>query len=141
VPSETRVTNPRDLKTVTRRIHDHWFDVADVSNDSARRVLRVKFRRPSETGERTIRRVLFFRRVRVPVTEWWLEIRKVESHTIRETERIGRYDFNELQFSEPDRILSVKTGVPLVFQVVVSELDIAVGDTGKVVEEKVYTTV
>lgn len=141
MPSETRVTNARDLEAVTRLIHDHWFEVADTSFDSARRALRVKFRRPSETGERTIRRVLFFRRVRVPVTEWWLEIRNVESHTIRETERIGRYDFNELQFSEPDRTLTVKTGVPLDFRVVVGELDIAVGDTGKVVEEKVYTTV
>jgi len=121
-------------------IHDHWFNVEDVSHDAAGGTLSVTFTRPSETAEKTSRRILFFRRVCVPITEWSLEIGNVETYTLKETEGIGRYDFNELQFSEAERTLTVKTGVPLVFQIRVSALDVTVRETGTVVAEKVYTT-
>lgn len=131
----------RQLDSVNLAIHDHWFHVKDVTHDVAQGTLSVRFTRPSEAGAETTFRILFLRRVRVPITEWWLEIRNVENYTLEETEGIQQYDFNKLEFSEVDRTLTVRTGVPLVFHVRVSAVDISVRDTGSVVAEKVYTTI
>ena len=132
--------DPHRLDAINRVVHDHWFNVADVAHDAAHQTLAVKFTRPSETVAETTRRILFLRRVRVQITEWWLEIHNVESYTLQETEGIGRYDFNELQFSEADRTLTIKTGVPLRFWVRVTALDVLVRETSLVVDEKVRTT-
>lgn len=135
-----RATVARQLDAINGIIHDYWFKVEDVNHDAARGMLSLRFTRPSQAGGETTRRMLFLRRVRVPITEWLLEIRNVETYTLKETEGIGCYDFNELQFSEVDRTLTVKTGIPLVLHMRVSALDVTVRDTGDVVTEKVYTT-
>lgn len=138
--TETRVTDRHELYAVNRLVHDHWFNVEDVTHDPHRRIVSVRFLRPSHARAKTSHRILFLRRVRVPMTEWLLEIGNVESCTLEETEDIGRYDFNKLHYREDTQTLTVKTGVPLIFRMVVNALDVTVRDTETVVAERIRTS-
>lgn len=137
--TQVHVTDPRQLDAINRLIHDHWFSVDDVVFRPDEQRLTVKFFRPASAGAETIQHILFLRRVRVPIAEWWLEVAAVESFTLQETEGVGRYDFNEIEYSDPGHTLTVKTSIPLVFWMVVQQLDVTVRETAKVVEERVHT--
>lgn len=135
-----QATAAEQLKTVNQLIHDFWFNVGDIHHDTEARTLAVRFAKPSAHKAETVGRVLFLRRVRVPVTEWCLEIRNVDHYTIEESENVKRYDFNRVNFREKDRLVVIETGVPLKFLINVSDIDIVVYDTEKVIDEHVHTT-
>lgn len=86
-------------------IHDRWFDVEEVTFDEGTGYVRVPFK-----------------------PDWVLEVSDVESCQIEEPEGVGSYDFNELIYSEGSGTLLVSTGVPLVFQMRVSALDVSLSE-------------
>ena len=98
-----RVTNPANLTLIADVIHDRWFDVDEVVFDGA--CVRVPFK-----------------------PDWVLEISDVESCQLEESEGVGIYDFNKLVYSEPDGSLTVTTGIPLVFRLTVSGLDVSLSE-------------
>jgi len=97
-----QVTAPGNLKLIVNEIHDHTFDVEDVTFDAATACIRV----PIEPN-------------------WVLEIAEVESYRLVESEGVGNYDVNQLLYSEADGSLVITTDVPLTFTVRVSGLDIS----------------
>lgn len=97
-----RVTDPSNLGLVIDAVHDRWFDIDDVQFDAARRCVRI----PIEP-------------------DWLLEIANVDSLDLEDSERVGKYDLNEIVFSKQRGTLIVTTGIPLTFRMGVSGLDVA----------------
>ena len=96
------VTDAAKLGLITDVVHDLWFDVTKVVFDATSR------------------------RVRVPIEpDWVLEVAKVDSCDLQESEGVGLYDINELLFSRDPRTLKITTGIPLTFRIGVSQLDVA----------------
>ena len=53
-----------------------------------------------------------------------LSIRNVKSYSIHDTEKVGLYDFNILEFDPSTHRISVRTNIPIGISVAVRDLDI-----------------
>lgn len=106
--------NPRELDVITHQIHDLWFEVSEVHFDRAAGTLTIPFVARNQP------------RATAGFEDRWLCIRGVRSVRLEETEGVGRYDFNEFRFAPETGILQLATGIPLRFDVSVTELDISV---------------
>lgn len=124
-----RATTEAALKKVTDLIHDHWFCVDDVVFDERRRVLSIKFQRASLEGEVVAKYLLLLRRRRFPVTEWYLRLGRVNGYRLEDSQAIQRYDFNEVKYDRERRIVTILTGIPMVFELTVEELDLTLEET------------
>jgi hypothetical protein len=120
--AEMRITNRKELDAINKRIHDRWFNVEDVTFDANNHTLRMPFtksRSPTKQSGTS------------PAGQGYLEIANVEGYTLKETQNVGRYDFNELKFSDAVHKVTITTGIPLRFEVIVRDLDIRVGDSNR----------
>lgn len=113
-------TTKAQLAQLAGTVHDMWFDVDQVSLDHSTRVLRVRlFDESRKQNLSDFRRTaLDKQRRRV------LEIHTVSSYTLRESEGVGTYDVNLILFDEGNKLIEFRTGIPLLFQVCVTELDV-----------------
>jgi hypothetical protein len=59
-----------------------------------------------------------------PAREYVLIIRNVKSYSIQDTEKVGTYDFDVLEFDPSTHRLRVRTNIPITISVVVRDLDI-----------------
>lgn len=122
VVTQAHATERGQLNMVNDRIHDRWFDVSGVKFDESRGVLRVPFdesRSPTKHGPG------------VRLATRCLEIGNVERYTLKESEGVGRYDFNVLRYAPESRTITVTTGIPLTFEVLVRSLDVRVRDAAE----------
>jgi hypothetical protein len=125
---EITATTKGELERVNDLIHDRWFWLEDIIFDETASQLVVRFSRPSG-GSST--QPLTREAPQQANTEWHLIIESVQEWSVRETEGIGEYDFNVLDYSESTRTITVSTGVPLEFRVQVLGLSVRVSDTGR----------
>jgi hypothetical protein len=100
------ISSPADLVQATDAIHDLWFSLDEVLEQ--------------EGADRTLRLSKTVREAQLGPIQVSMCIRHVYDLNVRDTERVGFYDVNELIF-EPG-LLTVTTGVPLVLQLKVHEL-------------------
>jgi hypothetical protein len=119
-----RATSIAELRVITSKLHDLWFDVTNVDYDAQRGIVSVRFL-PDHQSDRIAQGDM--------VRE--LEIRCAKELRLTESEGIGRYDVNELQYLPNARTVSVATGIPLTFDVLVTDLDVALHERAKAVEE------
>ncbi|MFN8221413.1 MAG: hypothetical protein U0S12_14920 [Fimbriimonadales bacterium] len=99
-----RATTVADIPAVIDLVHDLWFDVDDLQAKDGEIELRIFDRGKGETSVGLLR------------------IGNVRSVTLRDTERIGFYDINELLYDGTR--LQITTGVPLYLSIDVSSLDL-----------------
>lgn len=107
-------TEPSALDVVTDVIHDAWFDVDEVTFEDGQ--VRVPF---------TVRRAIF-RSAEPDAPRSSLLIRHVTALDLEDTQGIGRYDFNRLRFDENAGRLSIDSGIPLRFEMLVEDLEVSV---------------
>jgi hypothetical protein len=55
-----------------------------------------------------------------------IDIHEVESFDIRDTEKVGSYDVNEIRFDTSRGQITIATGIPLVFRIEVRRLRVTV---------------
>jgi hypothetical protein len=135
---ELRVRHAQNLRDINRVVHDYWFWTDNVLYDEDTRTLEIRFGRASWQEDQAAlgRHSLKLFRWKYPeLKEWVLRIANVRSYELTESEGIGRYPFNVLEYSEEDDRLSVRTGIPLRFEVSVDALDIYVRETDRVHDE------
>lgn len=106
------------LSVIADLIHDRWFDIAGVVLDEATRTLRIPFD--------PIARALASSAQLAPERSQVLEIRRARALQVDDTERVGRYDFDALEWNRETHTVTVRTGVPVTIRVEVDELDVAV---------------
>jgi hypothetical protein len=118
-----KATNPEDLASVTDLIHDCWFDTRDIAFDAKSHTVTMRFKRQIPEAAQKVKILGPFRKRVTPVAASILRIAGVQKWTMIDTERVGRYDFNELK---PERqILEITTGIPLVMRDQVDEIQVS----------------
>ncbi|HSL82622.1 MAG TPA: hypothetical protein VLF66_07580, partial [Thermoanaerobaculia bacterium] len=122
--AEVRITESLELSRINELIHDHWFDLDDVTFDEATSTLEIRFSRPALEAGAPASGWALFRRVDVPYVASFLRIQHVRSWALEDTERIGSYDFNELRFDEGKLRIKITTGVPLSLSADVERLEV-----------------
>lgn len=109
-----QATSPDALEVVTDFIHDFWFDVEEISFVDG--VVRVPFNRSSLGSSRSGQ----------DLTPAELLVRHVTDFKLEDTQDIGRYDFNRIRCDENARRLTMDTGIPMRFEMLIAELDVSV---------------
>jgi hypothetical protein len=94
------------LTAITDAIHDEWFDIDSIRYDPASATLGVRFQssKPPKV----------------------LEIRRVSSYELVDTEKIGLYDVNRVSCDSSEQTLAIETNIPLGFSIRVSAIDVRV---------------
>jgi hypothetical protein len=123
------VTKPDDIEAANDVIHDCFFSVEDISFDSEASVLSFKFHRPMPSGRLALRDFVYSSKTK-PMREYMLIIRNVKSYSIEDTEKVGTYDFDVLEFDPSTHRISIRTNIPIAITVVVRDLDIWIEEQG-----------
>lgn len=134
--TDLTITDASQLVLINRIIHDRWFDVGEVRFHGASRTLVVEFLRPRLEPSLSGRRRSLIHDNERPLVESFLQIRHVAEWVLTESQYIGSYDFNELRFDPVKMVVEIATGIPLAFYAQVTELEVSVMVTDKVVKEK-----
>jgi hypothetical protein len=113
-------TESGELDAINDRIHDRWFEVNEVTFDKNRGTLSIPFVENGSSASPSASRAIGKSR---------LEVGNVKQYTLRESEGVGRYDFNVLQFVPHTGVLTIKTGIPLAFEIHVAELSVHVHES------------
>ena len=92
------IKDPGEIPAVVEVIHDCWFDADDISLDPATSTLSIKFNRELYERSEVVGRRLFLKKVEVPLVECLLKIRHVKSYRVNDTERVGTYNFNDIEY-------------------------------------------
>lgn len=128
ISARVRVEEPRFLDLATWLIHDQWFDPEEIDFDDERGMLTIPFEFEDTSREEIVDRSWRGRRKRakVPRLRGVLTIGAVNDWELKDTERVGTYDFNELVYDEAQDQLQVVTNIPLELSVAVSRIDVTV---------------
>jgi hypothetical protein len=112
-------------------IHDTWFELDRVRFEEAARRLVIPFEREMYEEARLVRRFGPLKRIEIPIELLLLSIHHVLSHTIEDSEGVGRYDLNSIAYDESSRIVRVVTGIPLGIRAEVTRFELSVERTGE----------
>ncbi|OGR84036.1 MAG: hypothetical protein A2901_03540 [Elusimicrobia bacterium RIFCSPLOWO2_01_FULL_54_10] len=126
-----------NLPSITDAIHDCWFDKEDIVFHKDSSILEIKFDREVPENRKILKNFLLLKEVQIPVIECILRIYHIKTCQITDTEKVGRYDFNKLEYDPNRSQICVRTGVPIDIKVTVNGLRIAVEETGRKLEDKV----
>jgi hypothetical protein len=114
------ISTPNELPCIVDALHDHWFDIDEIASDPVAHTLQIPFE--SEVQKSWFS---FGRPPKAPV-KYLLTVRNVQQYQINDTQKIGRYDFNELLYDSDKGMIRVTTGIPLDFVIFVSNVDMSI---------------
>lgn len=118
-----QIDSPDFIDAVNDIIHDCWFAVEEISFDALASRLTIPFE--YETCAATSRELL--RQARsVERRPGILQFDNVLSYVLEDTERVGRYDFNRIQYRSDQRVVEVITNIPLRLAIQVGTFHVAV---------------
>ena len=123
-----------ELQLVSGEIHDAWFEKADVRFHPDRQVMEIPLKREKWEERKTLKRLLFAKKVSTPVVRSILSVAHVRSYEIQDTARIGSYDIRGIQYHDDTVVIS--SNVPLTITLKVSGLDVSLVDADEVIEDR-----
>ena len=124
--------NNKQLSNVIDFIHDCWFSLSEVNFDEKASLIRISFEKEMSDSPQKVKKIFFMKRMEIAVVECVLNICDVEKYDVEDTEKIDKYDFNEIHYDKQKGVLSISTGIPLRFNIDVKRLDISVNVTSNV---------
>lgn len=127
------IAGPEELHLVHDIIHDCFFDVDDIRFDSEQSTLTFRFRRPISSDRIKLKDFVYTSKSR-PTVECFLTIYNVKSYSISDTENVGTYDFNVLDFDPLKHCLTIGTNVPIDIKLEVRDFRISVEQTDNLLE-------
>jgi len=111
--------DPGQLSSITDHIHDRWFEKEAIIFDKGKSVLTIPFFERTSSGWP-------FKKKKAVRPAGVLKIHNVATHTIRDTEEVGMYDFNELVYDRKSNRLSITTGVPIEIEITITAFEITI---------------
>jgi hypothetical protein len=129
-----KINNPKELRAVNDLIHDCYFDVDDIEFEASTSVLSFRFRRVVTQGKNWWKDFISNSKMS-PAIECFLKIHHVESYSIKDTQKIGAYDFNVLVYDSSTSCIGVRTGVPIDIKMFVRDFEISVEVTDNLFEQ------
>jgi hypothetical protein len=135
------INDPAQIPTVLDYIHDCWFDVEEIVFQRDTSVFSIRFKREMSDMSRIVEKGLLSKKLCVPLVECFLKIHHASNYRVNDTEHVGLYDFNELEYDPNLRRINITTGVPIEIRVGVERFEVSVEITDKVVDEKIVTAI
>lgn len=123
---EVRVTDPAEVDHIHSLIHDNFFEPENVVFDSDSRTLVFPFERDAMEEVNLGCLWVFTRRPKIPVKVCLLKVHNVRDYTIRDTERIGKYDFNVIEYNAKEKVVEIMTNFPIGISIKVEAFEISV---------------
>jgi len=123
-----------ELQLVSGEIHDAWFEKADVRFHPDRQVMEIPLKREKWEERKTLKRLLFAKKVSTPVVWSILSVAHVRSYEIQDTARIGSYDIQGIQYHDDTVVIS--SNVPLTITLKVSGLEVSLVDADELIEDR-----
>ncbi len=119
-----RIDSADFIDAVTDIIHDCWFAVDNISFDASRSRLDIPFEyEPPAAVKRALLRQGGIERL---CRRGLLSFENVLSYVLEDTEKVGRYDFNRIQYSPTEGVIKVITNIPLLLAVYVASVEVTV---------------
>ena len=108
---EIRISEPQELVRIVDEVHDKFFDVEALRANLAGSVLTIQVAPKKEdlSGSRGARELL--------------TIRQVKRIEIDDSEKVGFYDINEIEFDAADSCIKITGGIPIELRVFVEKFD------------------
>jgi len=127
------IVDPCELDKIVDIIHDYHFDIDAIENDND--TFKIKIAVDSVP---TIVRKKFFvlKQFETKVRECVLCIYGVKSYDIEDTEKIGMYPFNEINFNSDDCTVSILCSIPIKITINVAYFKMSLDITDKIIQTK-----
>ena len=125
------IEDPNQIPTICDVIHDSWIDVSNIEFDSNTSVLSIEFDRALKDKSTVVEKNWFVEKIEVPLVQCFLNIHHVESYKIDDSERVGSYDFTNLEYNSDLRCISIITGTPISIEIKVRDFEVSVVETTK----------
>jgi len=109
---EITINHTKELNKITSLVHDSWFDIDQVIKDHKDGVIRIYFYKTSKLAVDEMNRFAS------------INIKNVQRLEVKDTEKIGYYDFNEIKYLEQEKCLMITTGVPIGIKIYIGPLEI-----------------
>ena len=106
------ITDASNLNTLVDSVHDLWFDIDQVERDfSAGVVTILLYTEPDD-----------LRRNQPPCS--MLRISSVDCLLIRDTEHVGYYDIDKIDFEPVARVLTITGCIPIMVKLRIAKLEL-----------------
>ena len=103
------IKKPSEIIKITDAIHDCWFDLNEIQFDKDKSILLIPYEVKKKEGP--------LKTPKESKTNYLLQIKNVKDYKINDTEKIGSYDFNKIEYYEDKNQIIITTGVPLGFTI------------------------
>ncbi|PIQ86895.1 MAG: hypothetical protein COV74_02955 [Candidatus Omnitrophica bacterium CG11_big_fil_rev_8_21_14_0_20_45_26] len=126
------IQEPRELNYIHELIHDQWFNVDQVTFHKETSKLLIKLaERNGKRRRGNLSRIInsLSRKSKSAVCERNLTIHYVNDYHIKDSEKVGLYDINQIKYDQNKSHLSITTGIPLEFTVTVSRFELVYEET------------
>ncbi len=135
--SETiSISHPDEAEKIIATIHDCWFDVDRINHDQNSSELIIQFEKEMSEKHSSDGQRFFLKKIQTPIVECSLRIFHAIGYEIKDEKRVGKYDFNTLEYDDVNNILRITTGIPLGFQVRIDAFEITVEVSDNVIRKK-----
>lgn len=135
------VKGPSRLGDIGDVIHDSWFELEDLTFEPKTSTLSIKFTRLSVESSRMLNQGWLLKRWEIPIIDCYLHVHNVENYEIRDTEKVGTYNFNDLEYDPNRKQITITTGIPIGIQITVREVEVVVVETDNIVGVKRIRTI
>ena len=123
------ISEPKDIPQILDVIHDCWFDLDNLSVDNETKTLSINFKKEVYPQKPLSWKNIFRPKTEPKIENWVLKVNGVQDCVVDDTEKIGRYDFNNIEYNEDTKVLSIKTGVPLKIDLTVDSFNVVLEQT------------
>ncbi len=135
------ITEDSEISAVNNVIHDCLFEKDKITFDSKSSLLEINFNYESQEQKRILKRILFLKKIGVPIYKYILRIANVENYHIHEdTQKSPGTDdyFNVIVYDPQENMVKIKTIIAKGIDVKVSKLKLFIEDSCEKVGEKIY---
>jgi hypothetical protein len=134
------ITDHREISTVNDIIHDCLFEKDKITFDHRSSTLEIKFNYESQERKTTVRKILFLKKISVPIIKYILRISNVETYHICEDSQEGPGDddyFDVIMYDPQEKLIRIKTIIAQAIDIKVTKLDLLIVDSCEQVGEKI----
>ena len=131
------ITRADELSALTGWIHDCWFSLGGIVFNEDSHQLEIEYKREF-LDEGTVVQNGLLKTVEAPVYTCYLIINGVTEYAIDDTESVGEYDFNDIDFDGATKTLKISTGIPLGMFLRIDKIDIRIYRREVAVEKRFH---
>ena len=135
------VKDEKNIRDIVDLIHDCYFDLGKIVYEDEKQILKISIEKKDYGSREVQKKILLLKKYSLPIYEDVLEINNVEKYYIKDTEQIEHYDINNIEYFSKERIIKIKTNIPLLFEIKVSSLKLKLLTNVRLVEKKNFWSI